>query len=74
MIMPNFLIIESQSAGTTSVYNYLKHHHQIYVSPLKETDFFVRDGQDMNILPHLPPGIPGSPLIRGCFKTCRSTG
>nr|MDJ0649638.1 sulfotransferase [Xenococcaceae cyanobacterium MO_188.B19] len=40
MIMPNFLIIGAAKAGTTSLYNYLKEHPQIYMSPVKEPRFF----------------------------------
>lgn len=39
--MPNFLIIGAPKAGTTALYRYLKQHPQIYMSPLKETQFFV---------------------------------
>ena len=39
MTLPNFLIIGVQKAGTTSLYNYLREHPQVYMSPLKETDF-----------------------------------
>ena len=40
MTLPNFLIIGVQKAGTTSIYNYLNEHPQIYMSPVKETNFF----------------------------------
>ncbi|MEL7331415.1 MAG: sulfotransferase [Cyanobacteria bacterium J06560_2] len=43
MVLPNFLIFGVQKAGTTSIYGYLSQHPQVYVSPLKETDFFCRD-------------------------------
>ena len=46
MPLPNFLIFGVQKAGTTSIYNYLKQHPQVYVSPLKETDFFGRELAD----------------------------
>lgn len=41
--LPNFLIIGVQKAGTTSVYNYLKEHPQVYMSPVKEPNFLARD-------------------------------
>jgi hypothetical protein len=41
MTMPNFLIIGAAKAGTTSLYNYLKQHPQIYMSPVKEPKFFA---------------------------------
>lgn len=44
MTMPNFLIIGATKSGTTSLYNYLHHHPQIYMSPIKETNFFAYEG------------------------------
>ncbi|NEP01043.1 MAG: sulfotransferase [Symploca sp. SIO2E9] len=41
--LPTFLIIGVQKAGTTSIYNYLKQHPQVYMSPVKETNFLERD-------------------------------
>jgi hypothetical protein len=43
MTLPNFVIIGVQKAGTTSIYNYLKQHPQIYTSPIKETHFFQQE-------------------------------
>ncbi|MEM9267179.1 MAG: sulfotransferase [Cyanobacteria bacterium P01_F01_bin.13] len=40
---PTFLIIGVQKSGTTSIYSYLKQHPQVYMSPVKETNFFERD-------------------------------
>ncbi len=39
MKLPTFLIIGVEKAGTTSVNNYLKQHPQVYMSPVKETNF-----------------------------------
>jgi hypothetical protein len=58
MAMPNFLIIGFEKAGTTSVYHYLKQHPQVFVSPTKETNFFIYEGQNPEILPYLPAGLP----------------
>jgi len=38
-MLKNFLVIGAAKAGTTSLYAYLKEHPQIYMSPLKETNF-----------------------------------
>lgn len=43
MMLPNFLIIGSQKAGTTSLYYALKEHPDVFVSPTKEVNFFFRD-------------------------------
>jgi hypothetical protein len=41
--LPNFFIIGTQKAGTTSLYHYLNQHSQIYMSPIKEPGFFNHD-------------------------------
>ncbi|MCV3216514.1 sulfotransferase [Plectonema radiosum NIES-515] len=46
MKMPNFIIIGAAKAGTTSLYNYLKQHPQIYMSPEKEPGFFAYEGKN----------------------------
>ncbi len=40
MTMPNFFIVGAQRAGTTSLYQYLNQHPQVYMSPRKEPHFF----------------------------------
>lgn len=48
---PNFLIIGAMKSGTTSLYNYLGQHPQVYMSPNKEPRFFVYENRmpDSNI-------------------------
>ena len=41
MTMPNFLIIGANKGGTTSLYNYLNQHPEIFMSPVKEPMFFT---------------------------------
>ncbi|HBE17786.1 MAG TPA: sulfotransferase [Cyanobacteria bacterium UBA11149] len=48
MNLPNFLILGVQKAGTTSIYNYLRQHPQVYMSPVKETNFLERDWEKEN--------------------------
>ncbi|MBE7383033.1 MAG: sulfotransferase [Leptolyngbya sp. SIO1E4] len=43
MRLPTFIIIGVQKAGTTSIYNYLKQHPQVYMSSVKEPHFLERD-------------------------------
>lgn len=38
--LPNFLIAGAAKCGTTSLYYYLKQHPDIYMSPVKEPNFF----------------------------------
>lgn len=40
MTSPNFLIIGAAKSGTTTLYNSLKQHPEVYLSPLKEPHFF----------------------------------
>lgn len=46
--MPNFLIIGAAKAGTTSLYAWLKQHPQIYMVPVKETNFFAFEGEKLD--------------------------
>ena len=40
MNKPNFLCVGAQKAGTTSLYNILKQHSQIFMPDKKEIHFF----------------------------------
>lgn len=42
-VLPNFLIVGAQKAGTTSLFSILKNHSQIFLHPKKELHFFDRD-------------------------------
>lgn len=48
MTLPNFFIIGAAKAGTTSLYRYLEQHPQIYMSPIKEPNFFALEGQPLD--------------------------
>jgi hypothetical protein len=43
--MPNFLVLGTARSGTTSLYNYLSQHPAIYMSPIKEPNFFAFTGE-----------------------------
>jgi hypothetical protein len=47
MTLPNFIVIGAAKAGTTALYWYLSEHPAVYMSPVKETNFFAygRDGE-----------------------------
>lgn len=45
MCKPNFFVIGAGRSGTTSLYNYLKQHPDVFMSPIKETNFFVYEGK-----------------------------
>ncbi len=40
---PNFFVIGAVKAGTTSLYHYLMQHPQVYVSSIKEPNYFSTD-------------------------------
>lgn len=41
--MPNFLIVGAAKAGTTSLYEYLRQHPEIFMPEWKELSFFIGD-------------------------------
>ncbi len=43
MVLPNFLCVGTQKAGTTSLHNILKQHPDICLSSTKETKYFIDD-------------------------------
>ncbi len=47
MTMPNFIMIGVAKAGTTSFFHYLDQHPQIFMAPIKATNFFgYEDARD----------------------------
>lgn len=47
-MLPNFLIIGAAKSGTTSLYHYLRQHPEIYMSPVKEPNYFALAGRPIN--------------------------
>jgi hypothetical protein len=45
MNMPNFLVIGSIRSGTTALYEFLRQHPRVYLTPQKETNFFAFEGE-----------------------------
>lgn len=41
--LPNFIVIGAMKCGTTSLYQYLSQHPDIFLSHVKELDFFVEE-------------------------------
>jgi len=78
MTMPNFLIIGAMKAGTTALYAYLQQHPQVYMSPLKEPNFFAFEGERMDFrAPQDQQGINRTSVTdvetyRALFKEVRS--
>lgn len=48
MTLPNFAVIGAAKSGTTALYEYLKQHPEVYMSPQKETNFFAFEGQEVD--------------------------
>lgn len=46
MTLPNFFIVGAMKSGTTSLYEYLCQHPEIFMSPVKEPFYFVWAGMD----------------------------
>lgn len=53
MPLPNFLIVGAPKCGTTSLYQYLRQHPDVYMSTLKEPRYFPCFGL-----------APGTPVVR----------
>ena len=47
--LPNFFIVGTGKAGTTSLYHYLRQHPQIYMSPVKEPCYFASEIRAENL-------------------------
>jgi hypothetical protein len=43
VVLPNLLIIGAPKCGTTSLHNYLRVHPEIFMSQVKELNYFLRD-------------------------------
>jgi Sulfotransferase family len=41
--LPNFFIVGAPKAGTTSLYYYLGQHPDVYMSPVKEPNYFAEE-------------------------------
>jgi Sulfotransferase family len=51
--LPNFFLVGAPKAGTTSLYHYLDQHPQVYMSAIKETNFFSAEIREENLAPSL---------------------
>ncbi len=43
MLLPNFIVVGAAKSGTTSLWHYLMSHPEIFMSSIKETNFFSND-------------------------------
>jgi len=47
--LPNFFVVGAPKAGTTTLYHYLDQHPQIYMSPIKEPNYFATEIRPQNL-------------------------
>lgn len=69
--LPTFIVIGAMKAGTTSLYHYLRGHDEIFMSRIKELDFFVTESnwsRGMSWYRHQFSGA-GNALARGEAST-----
>lgn len=69
MTMPNFLVIGAARSGTTALYRYLEQHPQIYMSAIKEPNFFALVGEEPAPAP--PKAGTAGRLTRGPLMVVR---
>lgn len=55
--LPNFFLVGAPKSGTTALYHYLDQHPQIYMSPLKEPNYFAAEVREENYEPKLRAGL-----------------
>ena len=55
--LPNFFVVGAPKAGTTSLYHYLDQHPQIYMSPIKEPNYFASEVRPDNFSEELQQQI-----------------
>jgi hypothetical protein len=68
MKWPNFLIIGAAKAGTTSLHSALNQHPQVYMSPVKEPNFFAFEGASLKV----PQGTISHTYLADCKTTLAS--
>jgi len=59
-MLPTFLILGAMKAGTTALYEMMAAHPEVYMSPVKEPNFFAFAGQEMDFqapIDQRPDGI-----------------
>jgi hypothetical protein len=53
MKLPNFIMIGAAKCGSTSLYNYLRQHPDIYMCPKEDANFFALEGGVVKL--YMPP-------------------
>jgi hypothetical protein len=72
-MLPNFLIIGAPRSGTTTLYESLKQHPQIFLSPVKEPMFFLLDGGPAHYPgPKSPQGVRRIDQYQSLFQGAKT--
>jgi hypothetical protein len=61
-MLPNFIVIGAAKAGTTALYWYLAEHPQVFMSPVKETNYFAYGLDDRGRLLYGDPDVHRFPI------------
>ncbi len=61
--LPNFIVVGAAKSGTTSLYHYLQQHPDVYMSPVKEPEYFSFVGKEVNFI-----GPGGQPMNFGIIN------
>src|ERR671920_1370194 len=59
---PNFIVIGAAKAGTTALYWYLAEHPTVFMSPVKETNFFAYALDEQGRLVYGDPDVHKFPV------------
>ena len=46
--LPNFLVVGAAKSGTTALYHYLNQHPEVFLTPIKETNFFALKDKEIS--------------------------
>jgi hypothetical protein len=60
--LPNFIVIGTAKGGTTALYWYLAEHPEVFMSPVKETNFFAWNLDDQGRLRYGDPDVHRFPV------------
>ncbi len=77
-LLPDFLIIGAGKSGTTSLDNYLKQHPEVFMSEVKEPNFFAYDEFDLTdaypeLLQHYQESVTNIDEYLELFKAAQPT-
>lgn len=61
-MLPNFIVIGAAKAGTTALYWYLAEHPEVFMSPVKETNYFAYGLDDEGRLLYGDPDVHRFPV------------